>query len=168
MKKTGVLWAGLVVVVLIAFLVAAGCDTGKTGSAGKAKQELVFDPKNPCNILTKEEVEAVIKQKVKDPQPQDYACTYESADSQKFTSLIFSLEDADAAGLFKGMKELFEKSGKPVKAVEGMGDGAFVYEKELHVLKGKYFFHFQSSGNKGYELDEDAIRHLARTAVDKL
>lgn len=37
MKKTGVLWAGLVVVVLIAFLVAAGCDTGKTGSAGKAK-----------------------------------------------------------------------------------------------------------------------------------
>ena len=49
-----------------------------------------------------------------------------------------------------------------------MGDGAFVYEKELHVLKGKYFFHFQSSGNKGYELDEDAIRHLARTAVDKL
>ena len=59
MKKTGVLWAGLVVVVLIAFLVAAGCDTGKTGSAGKAKQKLVFDPKNPCNILTKGEVEAL-------------------------------------------------------------------------------------------------------------
>jgi hypothetical protein len=165
MTKKGTLWFGLMVIVLIALLVALGCDTSKTGRVG---QKLVFDPKNPCNILTKDEVEAVIKQKVKDPQPQNYACTYESVDSKKFTSLIFSLEATDAAGLFKGMRDHFEKSGKPVKQVAGVGAGAFFYERELHILKGNYFFHFLSSGNEGYELNEDAIRTLAKTAVDKL
>lgn len=165
MTKKGILWFGLTVIVLIASLVALGCDTSKTGKAGK---KLVFDPKNPCNILTKDEVESVVKQKVTDPQPQDYACTYESVDSSKFTSLIFTLGDVDSAGLFKGMRDHFEKSGKPVKQVEAIGDGAYFYEKELHVLKGKYLFRFLSSGNAGYELNEEAIKALARTAVDKL
>lgn len=158
--------------VLLSVLLSADCETKKTGTEGQTGQKevkkIAFDPKIPCNLLTKEEVEAVMKQRVREPQPQDYACTYESVDSSKFTSLIFSLEDVDAPGLFRGMKEYFEKSGKKLIIVEGVGDGAYFFEKELHVLKGKYFFHFLSSGNEGYELREDAIKSLAKTAVDKL
>jgi hypothetical protein len=171
MKNMGIRWGFLSIVVLLLLMFAVGCETKKTGSAneaGKKIERIVFTPKNPCNLLTKDEVETVMKQKVRDPQPQDYACTYESIDSVKFTSLIFSLEDVDADGLFKGIREHFEKSGKQVKPVEGVGDSAFFQDKELHILKGKYFFHFQSSGNEGYELKEEAIKSLAKTAVDKL
>ena len=172
MKNTKTIWVGLIVIVLLALLVTIGCDTNKNGSVDKAGQKIkkiVFDPKNPCNLLTKDELEAVIKQKVRDPQPQDYACTYESVDSKKFTSLIFSLEAGDATGLlFSGMRNRFEESGKPVKQVAGVGDGAYFYEKALNVLKGRYIFHFQSSGNAGYELNEDVIKNLAKMVVDKL
>ena len=171
MKNLEIRWSFLSVVGLLLLVFAVGCETKKSGSAnaeGQKIKRIVFNPQNPCNLLTKDEVEAVMKQKVKEPEPQDYACTYESVDSAKFTSLIFMLEHTDAAGLFKGMREHFEKSGQPVKSVEGVGDGAFFQEKELHVLKGKYFFHFQSSGSEGYELKEDAIKSLAKTGVDKL
>ena len=172
MKNTRIIWLGLIVIVLLSLLVAVGCDTNKTGSVDKAGQKvkkIVFDPKNPCNMLTKDEAEAVIKQKVKDPQPQDYACTYESIDSKKFTSLIFSLEVVTDAGLFfNGMRDRFEESGKQVKQVGGIGESAYFYEKALHVLKGRYIFHFLSSGSEGYELNEDAIKNLAKMAVDKL
>ena len=166
MKKVEMRWAYICFVILLFFIFAAGCETKKTGAAKDKK--LVFIPKNPCNLLTKEEVEAVMKQKVKEPQPQDYACTYESMDSVKFTSLLFMLEDVDAAELFKGMRQDFEKSGKPVKQVDGIADGAYFQGKDLHVLKGKFFFHFQSVGNEGCELGEEAIKSLAKTAVDKL
>ncbi len=162
----------MIVVVLFCLVLGAGCETKKTGSAGQAAQKemkkIAFDPKNPCNLLTKEEVEAVMKQKVGEPQPQDYACSYESADSTKLSSLIFSLEDVEAAGLFKGMRETFKQSGAEVKEVEGVGDGAYFSHKMLHVLKGKYFFHFSSVGNEGYELTEEAIKSLAKTAMEKL
>jgi hypothetical protein len=172
MKKSKIAWGCLSVVVLLSLALAVGCETKKTGSADKAaqraKKKIVFDPKNPCNLLTKEEVEAVMKQKVKEREPQDYACSYESIDSSKPASLIFSLEHEDAAGLFEGMREYFKKSGSEVKQVEGVGDGAYFSQKQLHVLKGKYLFHFQSVGNEGYELTEEAIRSLAKAAVDKL
>ncbi len=171
MKHIEIRWSFISAVILLLLVFVVGCGTQKAGSPtgfGQKIKRIIFNPKNPYNLLKKDEVEAVMKQKVKEPQPQDYTCTYESVDSVKFTSLIFSLEDADAAGLFKGMREYFEKSGKPVKPVERVGDGAFFREKELHALKGKYFFHFQSSGNEGYELGEEAIKSLTRTAIDKL
>jgi hypothetical protein len=168
MKNLEIRRCFLSVVILLFLVFTVGCETKKSGSAKTGGQKIVFNPQNPCNLLTKDEVEAVMKQKVKEPEPQAYACTYESVDSVKFTSLIFSLEHTDAAGLFKGMREHFEKTGQQVKPVEGVGDGAFFQGKELHVLKGKYFFHFQSSGNEAYELREDAIKSLAKTGVDKL
>ena len=170
MKRTGILWFGLSVIATLALLVALGCDTGRSGSADKTgEQKIAFDPKNPCSILTKDEVEAVIKQKVKDPSPQEYACTFETIDAKKFTRIILSLDSVnDPEFLFNGMRDRFKESGRPVKPVAGVGEGAFFYEKALHVLKKRYIFHFQSSGNEGYELTEEAITNLARTAVDKL
>lgn len=170
MKKAGFLWFGLIVIVLIALLVALGCDTGKSGSADKAGQKkFAFDPKNPCDILTKGEVEAVIRQTIKDPQPQEYACIYETGDPGKFTSLTLSLDSVnDPELLFNGMRDRFKDSGRPLRQVPGIGEGAFFFEKTLHVLKKRYIFHFQSSGKEGYELNEEAIQNLARTAIDKL
>jgi hypothetical protein len=170
MKKTGILWFGLSVIVLLALLVALGCDTKRTGSADKAEQKkIVFDPRNPCSILTKDEVEAVFRQKIKDPRPEDYACIYETLDPKKFTSLTLSLDSVnDPNLLFYGMRDRFKDSGRPVKQLEGIGEGAYFHEKALHVLKERYIFHFQSRGNEGYELNEDAITNLAKTAIDKL
>ena len=170
MKRTGILWFGLIVIVLIALLVALGCDTGGTGPAGKtAKRKFAFDPKNPCNLLTKGEVEAVVRQTIKDPQPQEYACIYETGDPGKFTSLTLSLDAVnDPELLFNGMRDRFKESGRPVRQVPGIGEGAFFFEKSLHALKGRYIFHFQSSGKEGYELNEEALQNLARTALDKL
>ncbi len=172
MKTTGTTLGWLSVVVVLFLTLVFGCDMGKSGPADKAGQKdvkrIVFDPKNPCNLLTKEEVESVMKQKIGEPQPQDHACSYESVDSTKLSSLLFTVSDVDAAESVKGMRDHFEKSGMPVKAVAGVGDGAYFQEKDLHVLKGKYLFSFQSVGNKGYELGEDAIKTLAKTAVDKL
>ncbi len=170
MKKARILWFGLSVIVLVSLLVALGCDTGRTGSSDKAGQKkFAFDPKNPCNLLTKEEVEAAIRQKVKDPSSQEYACTYETMDSKNFTSLTLSVDSvSDPEYLFNGMRDRFKDSGRPVKQVEGVGEGAYFYEKALHVLKGRHIFHFQSSGSEGYELNEEAVRNLAKTAIDKL
>jgi hypothetical protein len=172
MKKCKITWGCLSVVALLSLTLAVGCETKKSASTDKAAQKeikkIVFDPKNPCNLLTKGEVEAVMKQEVKGPNPLDYACSYESIDSSKWSSLMFLLEHGDAAGLFEDMRQLLKKKGIEVKQIEGIGDGAYFSEETLFVLKGEYFFRFMSDGLKGYELTEEEIRSLAKAAIDKL
>ena len=108
-----------------------------------------------------------MKQNANEPEAGDHFCSFESADSSKYTNLIFGVTDVEAQASFKHLKEVAGERGKKVKQVDDMGDGTYFYEKALYVLKGKYFFNFMSSGNEGYELTEDAIKSLAKKAVGR-
>ena len=182
MKTQGIIRTSLSLVVLIALAIAAGCDKQKSvtadDAARKGVHKIAFDPKNPCTLLKKEEVEAFMKQKVMDLEPQDGFCSYWSQEPKSISFEITVTTPGDPGGELKGIKKYMQKdgqkSGHVIKQVDGLGDDAFFQlipqeqEKYLYAVKGKYHFIFRTRGEKGYEMSEDEVKNLAKTALDRI
>lgn len=181
MKIRNIIKTSLSVVVLIALAILAGCDRQKSGTADDASQsvnKITFDPKNPCTLLNKEEVEAFMKQKVMALEPQGGFCSYWSQEPQSISFEITVTTPADPSGELKGLKKYMQTDGqKPghiIKQVDGIGDDAFFQvipqeqEKYLYVVRGKYHFIFRSRGDKGYEMSEAEMKILAKKALGRI
>jgi hypothetical protein len=182
MKTQSIIRTSLSLVVLIALAIAAGCDKQKSGTADDAGRsgvkQITFDPKNPCTLLKKDEVEVFMKQKVMDLQPRDGFCSYWSREPKSISFEITMTTPDDPLGELKGIKKYMQKDGqKPghvIKQVDGVGDDAFFQvipreqEKYLYVVKGKYRFIFRTRGDKGYELSEAEVKILVKTALDRI
>jgi hypothetical protein len=153
----------------------SGCDTKKAGS-DRPPVKISFDPKKPCNLWTKEEVEAVMKKKIKEPETGDYFCTYTSVDHSTSTSLNIMI--TEETGSFNEAKESAQNSGWLLKQVEGIGEGAFFldYDKEhkdqklrfLEVHRKNYVFSINSTATDGHTLSDEALIILAKKAFEKL
>ena len=182
MKTQGIIKTSLSVVVLITLATLAGCDRQKSGTADDAARQgvskITFDPKNPCTLLKKEEVEAFMKQKVMDLEPQDGFCSYWSQEPKSISFEITVTTPGDPLGELRGIKKYMQtdgqKSGHIIKQVDGVGDDAFFQvipqeqEKYLYVVKGKYHFIFRARGDKGYELSEAEMKILVKKALDRI
>ena len=183
MKTQGIITTSLSLVVLIALASLAGCDRQKSGTADDAarqgvKEAIAFNPKNPCTLLKKEEVETFMKQKVMDMEPQEGFCSYWSLEPKSISFEITVTTPGDPLGELKGVKKYMQTDGqKPghiIKQVGGVGDDAFFQvipqeqEKYLYVVKGKYHVIFRARGDKGYEFSEAEMKILAKKALDRI
>ena len=96
----------------------AGCgssDKGNSTGTGEesAAMETAAKP-DPCRLVTVDEVEAIIGEKIVSTQPSAESCTYRTADAQA-SSVTLELNQADA----KGQMDTARRSAQFLKGMGG-------------------------------------------------
>lgn len=152
----------LAIFVLGLFLVGMGCESKKTASVEQPKQK--EDPNSPCALLTKEEVQAVLKQKLEEPKRDDILCIYESVVKSPSATLVVQLNPTEPEAFMQNRKD-FMKGPNPFKPVEGLGENAYFYNESLNVLAKKRALSMRFEGTKP---SEDDIINLAKKAVERI
>ena len=180
--------AGIILVFVI--FAASGCNS-QSGKADTASQspaqpavkaaevkKIVVDPTNPCPILTKEEVGAVMKVVIEDAEPANGGCSYYTGKPEYMAFDVFAETPNDPLKGFKDAKKEHEDGAKKyggfVKEIKGLGDFAFYRgetnsaEKWLFVLKGKHLFTFAARQPGMDRISEEGIKALAGKALEKI
>lgn len=156
------------------FLITVSCQTvqdGKPAPIIKTEQEHsvqpTFNKEKLCSLLTKEEVGAVLKQKMEEPSFFVRECTYKVAQPSRLKEFSVSISTDDASG-FNYNKESGRKQGRRVREVQGIGNSAYFDDAHFHVLKGNSWLTFGSAAEFGHHPSEEMIKTLAKKAVDRL
>ena len=178
MKIQGIISILVSFILATAIIAAVGCDN-KSGKAKNAAQpsvkKVAFDPKDPCPLLTKEEVGAVLKRQVIEASADDGRCTYYSNETT-YTSFGLTVQTPPegAAAYFKLLRDA--PSGdkeRIVKKIEGTGEGAYyelsgAKDRTIYSYQGKYFVFFTVSRNDGGDISDEGMRELAKKAMDRI
>ncbi len=128
-------------------------------SSGTAKKS----GKSECDLLTKEEVEAVIEAKVTNVQDTDAGCLYQTEDVTNTVQVLVSWEGGKAA--MTGARAGAKLVGSNIEQVQGLGDEAFFdIANSLHVLQGDVYFNIRN----GLFTDPDSAKLLAAHALARL
>jgi hypothetical protein len=122
-----------------------------------------------CELVTREEAEAVLGVSVGEPTREDVppigACSYETADFDSVSIAVVTFEDADQAE--EVLQMAIDINDYP--EISGLGDGAYdsrpIYD--VTVRKGRYELSIDVS-LEGGEADFETAKELAATAVERL
>jgi hypothetical protein len=163
MKTIKSLKVCLVIFMICSFFIVVNCETKKTGSVEQVEQQEVKKDLT-CTLLSKEEVEAVLKRKFKEPKPDDILCIYETAESSPFISLVVQLNPTEP-DIFMKTREDFMKIGTTFKSIDGIGDSAYFYNEQLNVLSKNHELSLRIQGGLP---SEDNFKELAKKAVDRI
>ncbi len=159
MKTVDSMKVRLVIFTLCFFFVGTGCETKKTAVAKEEKK----DKNGPCALLSREEVEAVLKQKLKEPKRDDIICIYESVSASPYVFLKVQLNPVEADMFMQNRKDFMNKDS--FKSIDGVGDNAYFFNGELNILAKK---HALSMRVEGGQISEDDIIGLAKKAAEKI
>ncbi len=162
MKTVGSVKVWLAVLMVGFLVVVTGCESQKTASVEQPKQK--EDLNSPCALLTKEEVEAVLKQKLEEPKRDDILCIYESVVKSPSAALVVQLNPTEPEAFMQNRKD-FMNGPNPFKSVEGLGEDAYFYNEGLNVLVKKRSLSMRVEGTKP---SEDDIVELAKKAVERI
>ena len=167
MKKTIFVLAAVLMAAL-----AAGCS-GSEPEAEKQKVNII----DPCELISKTEVEQLIGEPMKDPQKRDNRvvgqklCIYESAKDDSFRFFQISLtQQAFMPPKGQSPKSIYEslKANFPDAArVEGIGDDAFIAPPGLHIIKGGCYITI-GVGNSNDPKNREIIKASGEKAVENL
>jgi len=167
-------------------LFVAGCGgSGKTGApqgdAGGAKETAkgIVDPRA---LLTKAEVEAALREQVREPEftdtknPLGQRLCFYSPVSEKADKFI-QLSVVQNEGMGKSLRDqgynveqLYKETKKNLadaKPVSGIGDEAFWGANGLHILKGNVYLNI-SVGNTSIPENLELAKVLAEKVVPRL
>jgi hypothetical protein len=154
----------LVILMLGFFFIGTGCETGKTGAVGQAKSpEKKNDLNNPCELLSKKEVGAVLKQELEEPKRDDIICTYESVQRSPSVFLNLQLNPVDPAMFMQNRKDFTGKGS--FKPVDGIGDNAYFFNGQLNILAKDRGLSMRIEGDQP---SEDDLLMLAKKAVERI
>ncbi len=151
-----VIW---VIFTLCSFFVGTGCEMKKTAVAKEEKK----DKNGPCALLSKEEVEAVLKQKLEEPKRDDTICIYESVQRSPSVFLKVQLNPVEADIFMQNRKDFMSKD--TFKSIDGVGENAYFFNGELNILAKN---HGLSMRIEGGQTSEDDIVGLAKKAVERI
>ena len=157
MKTVDSMKVCLVIITLCFFVVGTGCETKKPGLAKEEKK----DKNGTCALLSKEEVEAVLKQKLKEPKSDDIICIYESVAASPYVSLNVQLNPVEKDIFMQNRKDFMKKES--FKSIDGVGDNAYFYNSQLNILAKNHELSLRIEGGA-----EDDIIRLAKKAVEKI
>jgi hypothetical protein len=129
--------------------------------------------RNPCDVLTKQEVEAVLKAKVSDPLRRADACHFEPA-GRPARGIIVTVywtggeRHMEATRMAEQMSRgvagtLYKELGHGNDDVKGLGDDATFPLKTLNVLKGDAFLKIDAD-----QCSREQAIALARKALSRL
>ena len=137
-------------------------------------------PLDPCGLLSKEEVETLIGEPVKNPEPKDSSnplgqklCLYSAVSSSRLVQISI-IRTADMAPGVRGhaqsapkvyntTKEMLD----PVEHVPGIGDDACWGTLGLHILKGDMYI-LISVGNTSKRENLELARRIAGLVLPRL
>jgi hypothetical protein len=174
MKPFGMIKVFFSVLLPSLFLITVSCQTvpdGKPAPIVKTEQERsvqpTFNREKLCSLLTKEEVGAVLKQKMEEPRFFVRECTYKAVQPSLLKEFSVSISTDDGSG-FNYNKESGRKQDRRVREVQGIGNSAYFDDAHFHVLKGNSWLTFGSAAEFGHHPSEEMIKTLAKKAVDRL
>jgi hypothetical protein len=123
------------------FLMAASCQTvsdGKPPGDGMAEHgpavQPAFNRERLCSLLTKEEVGAVLKQRVEEPRFFVNECSYRVIQPSPIKEFSIQISKDDGSG-FNHNREFGRRQGRRIKEVQGIGSAAYFDDAHFHVLK---------------------------------
>lgn len=151
---------------LAAVLFAAGCGSSSSGGgAGQTSTTALISKQannlDPCSLLSKDDVAAVIGQHVADPKRSGTSCSYDSTDASKFESLLV-VAQAGTRDDFAYQKKVL--GGDKTRDVNGVGDAAaFLTDTQIVVLKNDVLINITGFGIPG-----DQLPVLAKKAADQV
>ncbi|RPJ06576.1 MAG: hypothetical protein EHM36_06805, partial [Deltaproteobacteria bacterium] len=156
------------------FLIAVSCQTlpeGKPAPGGMTEQERpvrsTFNRERLCSLLTKEEVGAVLKQKMEEPKFFVSECTYRVVQPSPLKAFSIQISTDDGSG-FNYNKESGKRQGRRVREVQGIGNGAYFDDAHFHVLKGNAWLTFGLATFERGPSSEEMITNLAKKAADRV
>ncbi|MDA8434056.1 MAG: hypothetical protein M0Z60_14005 [Nitrospiraceae bacterium] len=158
---------------LAVFSFLLGCQTIETREAAQggdkgleASAQSGFSEENLCSLLTKQEVGALLKKKMADPELSGDDCTYRVAQPSSLTEFRIQMSTDDGSG-FNFNRQSGKDEGRKIKEVKGLGDAAYFDDSYLHVLKGNVWLIFMTTGT-GQLPSEKVMKALAKKAADRL
>jgi hypothetical protein len=138
-----------------------GADTEREASAQSA-----FNKDNLCSLLSKQEVGALLKKNMEDPEFSINECTYKVVQPSSLKEFSIQISNDDGSG-FNYNKESGRDRGRKIRDVKGIGDAAYFDGGHLNVLKGNNWLIF-GTASAGQHPSEKVIKALAKKAVDRL
>jgi len=143
--------------------------TSEGQATEESEEEEVAGGLDACELVTREEAEAVLGAPVGEPTREDVppisACSYDTADFDSVSVAVVTFEDADQAE--EVLQMAIDINDYP--EISGLGDGAYdsrpIYD--VTVRKGRYELSLDVS-LEGGDADFEAAKGLAATAVDRL
>lgn len=155
------------------FLMAASCQTvsdGKPAGDGMAKHgpaaQPAFNRERLCSLLTKEEVGAVLKQRMEEPRFFVNECSYRVIQPSPIKEFSIQISKDDGSG-FNYNRESGKRQGRRITEVQGIGSAAYFDDAHFHVLKGNSWLTFGLATFERNGSDE-MIKALAKKAADRL
>ncbi len=173
MKRFGMLKVFVGVLLLSVFSLMLGCQTVQTREAAQgadtereASAQSTFNKDNLCSLLSKQEVGALLKKKIEDPEFSINECTYKVVQPSSLKEFSIQISTDDGSG-FNYNKESGKDRGRKIREVKGIGDAAYFDDGHLHVLKGHVWLIFWT-GSSGKHPSEKVMKALAKKAADRL
>lgn len=137
-------------------------------------------PLNPCDLVTKDEVETIVGEPVSPPEYRDARnplgqkmCQYNTVSASRLIQVsVIRTSDMlpkvreggqSAEGIYKTTKNAIT----PLEEVKGIGDDAFWGTPGLHILKGNVYI-VVSVGNTGKRENLELARKIAGKVMSRL
>ena len=161
------------ILLLSVFSFIIGCETIPIREATQnddAEQEVsvqsTFKKEDLCSLLSKQEVGALLKKKMEDPEFFINQCTYKVVQPSALSELSIEISFDDGSG-FNYNKKSGRELGRKIREVKGIGDAAYFDGGHFSVIKGNIWLIFWT-GSSGKHPSENVIKALAKKAVDRL
>ncbi|MFZ2196759.1 MAG: hypothetical protein WAV13_03435 [Thermodesulfovibrionales bacterium] len=125
-----------------------------------------FKKEDLCSLLSKQEVGALLKKKMEDPEFFINQCTYKVVQPSPLSEFSIEISFDDGSG-FNYNKKSGKEQGRKIRDVKGIGDAAYFDGGHLNVIKGHVWLIFWT-GSSGKHPEEKVMKALAKKAVDRL